>query len=437
MSGVRRTAGVNSKLVPSLKEFAEDAVYSSLGGLAESAECHFSCGGSTPEVNSVLLFYKQKSGDWCSKPLALPEDLSDEFLSSCSLGSCGVRREVGHHGALQLEVGRFCADFELANTCILGDITRIMCSSIRAELSMLNVYSTGACFKSQVSSPNFFGSLVVCLPSQFTGGGLVTRYQGRQFKFDWSSSATTHWAAFLGDVEHEFLPVTSGHCVILAYKLYCDGDHMSSLDTTTNPLYQELLFSLRHPHFMRKGGTLGFWCQHKYPGISTSNFAPLLKGQDLIIYKIAVALRLKIFLEPIISEGPGKLLQSKPLLTSLCKSFFMPEFQSHTVGGTFYDGDSRAQSSIRRSFDGVKSTGVRWCQRPKFFEPILSGATLEEPDIYSRYYEAIPHAFYQSAACLIQVPKYTNKRGVLPATRPRRSCPPAKRRKTAAASVTE
>lgn len=94
--------------IPSLKEFAEDAVYSSLGSLAESVDCHFSCGGSIPEVKNVLLFYKQQSGDWFSKPLTLPVDLTAEFLTSCSPASLGVAgtTDQKHHGALQLEPER-------------------------------------------------------------------------------------------------------------------------------------------------------------------------------------------------------------------------------------------------------------------------------------------------------------------------------------------
>ena len=55
--------------------------------------------------------------------------------------------------------------------------------SIRAERYKLNIYSTGGHFKAHVDTPRskeMFGSLVVCLPSQFTGGELVTRHQGRQ-----------------------------------------------------------------------------------------------------------------------------------------------------------------------------------------------------------------------------------------------------------------
>ena len=73
-------------------------------------------------------------------------------------------------------------------------------------------------FKPHVGTPrsaDMFGSLVVCLPSKFTGGALVTRHQGRQVTFDWSSSTATQWAAFYSDVEHEVLPVTSGHRITL------------------------------------------------------------------------------------------------------------------------------------------------------------------------------------------------------------------------------
>ncbi len=107
----------------------------------------------------------------------------------------------------------YLAWYMLANTTILDSITSIMAvgSSIRAELYKLNVYSTGDHFKDTPRSPEMFGSLVVSLPSQFTGGALVTRHLGHTMTFDWSSSpTTTQWAAFYGDVEHEVLPVTSG-----------------------------------------------------------------------------------------------------------------------------------------------------------------------------------------------------------------------------------
>ena len=61
---------------------------------------------------------------------------------------------------------------------------------VRAELYKLNIYSgPGGHFKSHVDTPRsseMFGSLVVCLPTQFTGGELVTRHKGKEIRFDWS-----------------------------------------------------------------------------------------------------------------------------------------------------------------------------------------------------------------------------------------------------------
>lgn len=145
-----------------------------------------------------------------------------------------------------------------------------------------------------------FGSLVVCLPSQFTGGALITRHQGRQVTYDWSSSPSTHWAAFFSDVEHEVLPVTSGHRVTLTYNLY----HSSligpaSYDVTTNPLYQEFVAALQNPHFMRGGGCWGSTASTSTltPLLNLMEFSPSLKGEDAVVYEIAKSLGLSIALK--------------------------------------------------------------------------------------------------------------------------------------------
>lgn len=99
---------------------------------------------------------------------------------------------------------------------------------IQAELYKLNIYSSGGFFKAHVDTPrseNMFGSLVVCLPTQFSSGELVTRHHGHTVKYDWSSPPdsprkTASWAVFFSDVEHEILPVTQGHRFTLTFNLY-------------------------------------------------------------------------------------------------------------------------------------------------------------------------------------------------------------------------
>ena len=474
------------------------AVISNLSELAGSIECSVSCGGTIPEIKSVDLVYKKENGDWCSKPLQLPADLADEklqeFLGSCSTAGFGIGGEAvtdkTYRDALKLEPECFHASFEIANTFVLDYIYRIMSlsSPIRAELYMLNVYSTGGHFKSHVDTPrskDMFGSLVVCLPSEFTGGALVTRHQGREVTFDWSSSTTTHWAAFFSDVEHEVLPVTSGHRITLTYNLYysapmsgikdaswpdvirsmsglnvdkerlsadletfgqphafltkteqhqaliCRGcgidgfrdqivdalKHKERLDVTTHPLYQELLRALQNPHFMREGGTLGFFCQHKYTDLSTDleEFSPFLKGGDAIVYRIAKSLHLEIALKPVVTQFDEEYDSdndecSKLRLLPISDyedediNFTIPRFESHQVDSKGY-GEHVCNDVLDRNHylrvkypDMEKAKGIIWCRHPEQSELILS--TLEYGNSPS------VDLIYQSAAFLVEVPGF-------------------------------
>ena len=96
---------------PTLKELCTDAVISNLGTLASSIECHFSCGGSLPQVETVSVFYKSRSGEWAANPLQLPSGLTGEsaqdFLTSCSTASFGLGEETvtdkEYRDALKLE----------------------------------------------------------------------------------------------------------------------------------------------------------------------------------------------------------------------------------------------------------------------------------------------------------------------------------------------
>lgn len=68
------------------------------------------------------------------------------------------------------------------------------------------------------------GTITVCLPTDFTGGELVVKQDGRIKTFDWGktgSDSKSHkdhiqWAFLFADCEHEVLPVLSGTRVTLA-----------------------------------------------------------------------------------------------------------------------------------------------------------------------------------------------------------------------------
>lgn len=58
-------------------------------------------------------------------------------------------------------------------------------------LSKLNIYGEGGFFKPHRDTPrgdDHIGSVVVCLPGQFTGGQLVVKQGTRSVSFDWSKT---------------------------------------------------------------------------------------------------------------------------------------------------------------------------------------------------------------------------------------------------------
>ena len=291
--------------VSSLKGTALTTIMSSLGKVVTGMESRFACGGSISD--STLLISYKKSGEWSPNPLKLPstdDTAMQDLLLSCTVASFGIGSQTvidkDYRDALKLDTDCFTTNFDLIPSTIkkLMDIR----SLIRAELYKLNIYCKRGHFKSHVDTPrseDMFGSLVVSLPSHFTGGELVTRHNGQQVTFNWSCDSKTHtqWGAFFSDVEHEALPVGSGHRITLTYNLYYleqdKSPTISSIDDTYNPFYKKLQAALYNHHFMRKGGILGFYSQHKYINKSLANtdidkFATLyLKGPDALVYYTA------------------------------------------------------------------------------------------------------------------------------------------------------
>ena len=108
-----------------------------------------------------------------------------------------------------------------------------------------------------------FGSLVVCLLAQFSGGALVTCHGDQEVVFDWSSTPgdplrEVYWAAHFSNVEHEILPVTScGHRLTLTYNLYVEKEKLQSVPPGS-PFHNCLQRAISTPQFMSDGGCLVF-----------------------------------------------------------------------------------------------------------------------------------------------------------------------------------
>eukprot|EP00976_Prorocentrum_cordatum_P049556 999829-Prorocentrum_minimum.AAC.7 len=99
---------------------------------------------------------------------------------------------------------------------------------VTAELHNLLVYSKGGHFSRHRDSekcPGMFGTLIVSLPCAHRGGDLVLWHNDREKRFKTASDVPTQiqWFAFYADVEHQLLPVESGHRVVLVYNLVRTG----------------------------------------------------------------------------------------------------------------------------------------------------------------------------------------------------------------------
>lgn len=220
-----------------LASTAEETVIENLGKLAESLSCRFTCGGELTSPDKIQLVYGNNAGELHKMVFPGASDAGiQQLLDVCSIASFGhndqLVTDTTYRNSFKLDPENFMTSFQVASTPILHAAMTMMphVQGVQVELYKLNIYSSGGFFKSHVDTPRseqMFGSLVVCLPTQFSGGELVTRHHGHTVKFDWSSPPdnprkTASWAVFFSDVEHEVLPVSHGHRITLTYNLYAN-----------------------------------------------------------------------------------------------------------------------------------------------------------------------------------------------------------------------
>lgn len=406
------------KEVKSLKELAEKEVIKNLGGLAGGITSRFACGGELASPENVKLAYRANPQGHFQEvvlPGASEVDIQ-QLLGACSIASFGLDdqqvTDASYRNALKLDPVDFLTSFHVSETSIQLETARTMVPNvhcIRAELYKLNIYSKGSFFKPHVDTPRsdqMFGSLVVCLPTQFSGGALVTRHRGRQVKFDWSSPCerprkTASWAVLFSDVEHEVLPVTEGHRITLTYNLYSMGlftaCHLPAQDVTINPLYRELHAALRNPTFKREGAVLGFRSHHKYVYDDlndTANLPALLKGADRLVYLVAKSLGLSVFVKPVIFDEDLFYTESSHLLSKFSR--FKP-LDSLTC---IEMGEHTKNIKLLFGVDAHRTKYITWCQNISAGDGELAAAALHYGNEHSI------SLFYRTAAILVGIPKW-------------------------------
>src|SRR5207253_2489965 len=143
------------------------------------------------------------------------------LVEGCAPAAFGRRRKTGYdraaRDALQIkaEGGAFSVlHFDPVAAGVLEQIRHELVPHVpeplTAELYALNVYATGGHFVPHKDTPrgsDMLGTLVVCLPAQFSNGAFVVKHRGVFQTYDWGHAireqaepTRIHWAAFFGDV---------------------------------------------------------------------------------------------------------------------------------------------------------------------------------------------------------------------------------------------
>jgi len=130
--------------------------------------------------------------------------------------------------AQHVRIGGKCWQLELNR--IVDRVTRDLGigGQVTAELYKLLVYDTGSFFvphRDTEKAPGMFATLVIVLPSEYSGGELLIRHKDREARLDLcpSDPSEATFAAFYADCRHEVLPITAGHRLTLVYNLLRTG----------------------------------------------------------------------------------------------------------------------------------------------------------------------------------------------------------------------
>lgn len=261
------------------------------------------------------------------------------LVERCTVASFGMGRKTQYdrsiRDALQIkaEGGAFSVlHFDPAAAGILEQIRRELAphvpDALTPELYNLNVYGTGGHFVPHKDTPrgsDMLGTLVVCLPSQFSHGAFVVKHHGVFQTYDWGQAireqaepTRIHWAAFFGDVDHQIERVWGGLRVTLTYLIRCGGSNIGRSAVTgrgrealSTLVRQKVRVLLDDRRFLARGGTLTFPCSHLYHQDArfqrkqrrlSHQTVSSLKGRDHVVAAAAMAEGLEVTLYPYMIE---------------------------------------------------------------------------------------------------------------------------------------
>ncbi|KIJ47448.1 hypothetical protein M422DRAFT_164013 [Sphaerobolus stellatus SS14] len=161
------------------------------------------------------------------------------LLKACTLTPHGHDDKTVYDASYHLAKELLHTDFALAQDIlaqnpILEDVSeltskRISGCNLVAEPYKHNADMEGGFFKVHHNTPKSseqVGTLIICLPSAFTGGSPRIRHKGQDQIINWAKAAsnfqgyTLPWVFLFSDVACEVYPITSGVCLTLTYDVF-------------------------------------------------------------------------------------------------------------------------------------------------------------------------------------------------------------------------
>ncbi|KAH8110520.1 hypothetical protein DFH11DRAFT_1514322 [Phellopilus nigrolimitatus] len=296
------------------------------------------CAGSFAlPLESFTLFYGKDENARRINLANASVDQLKHLVEACDPATLGLDQKDVHdesyRKALKLDGSNFATKLDVVRSGLVDSIRNDLLEgdkgrrSISAELYKLNIYGKDSFFRAHQDTPrgaNMFGSLVLVLPTPHEGGSLVLRHEGKEWSFDSAKvlaeqlSPSIGYVAFFSDVEHEVLPVKSGHRVTITYNLYFgDGEiatGINGLGAYESSVKVALSGLLQDPTFFPEGGYLGFGLRHAYPLETKHNKEKLsvlkecLKGIDATVMKACTDLSLDTSLKLLYEDSKAEVL---------------------------------------------------------------------------------------------------------------------------------
>ncbi len=392
----------------------ERALLEGLRHAVHGLRAAFACGGTLVPEQPVTLCFPDKT----RIPVLRERDTLEQerllrpLVERCAAAAFGMGRKTRYdrtvRDALQIkaEGGAFSVlHFDPAAEGILEQIRRELVpqvpDALTAELYNLNVYATGGHFVPHKDTPrgsDMLGTLVVCLPSQFSNGAFVVKHHGVFQTYDWGHAireqtepTRIHWAAFFGDVDHQIERVWGGLRVTLTY-LIRRGTNTGSgavpdrdRDALNTLVQQKLRVLLDDRRFLASGGTLAFPCSHLYHQDArfqrkqrplSRQTVSALKGRDHDVAAAAMAEGLEVTLYPYMIETCAD-------ETWQLEHFPTPREQA-ALGDQMDPTDLENALAIRASSEDVGDFAVVWVDPPPHFNA--------QPTMYPEIAEGRAHA---------------------------------------------